>query len=91
MNALPYDGHILDELDAACQRAERNAIDGGDPIPKLTLVTTPVRSLREWIIDKQKFDAYFEHRCLECEQEVEKVKGTDYCPTCLAKIKAEEL
>jgi hypothetical protein len=22
MNALPYDGHILDELDAACQRAE---------------------------------------------------------------------
>jgi hypothetical protein len=90
MNALPYDGHILDELDAACQRAERNAIDGGDPIPKLTLVTTPVRSLREWIIDKQKFDAYFETRCLECEREVPKVEGTDHCVECLAKIQAEE-
>jgi hypothetical protein len=38
-----------------------------------------------------KRDDYLETRCMECEREVEKVKGTDYCPTCLAKIQAEEL
>jgi hypothetical protein len=38
-----------------------------------------------------KRDDYLETRCMECEREVPKVEGTDWCSECLAKIQREEL
>jgi hypothetical protein len=95
MNALPYDGHILDELDAVCQRAEAAAMaDELKPFHDKYCRCAWCSDSREQEIqsvrDAIKRDEFLETRCMECEQEVPKVPGTDHCVECLAKIQAEE-
>jgi hypothetical protein len=85
----PYDGNLMRTFEDAVVRAERNAIDGGDQIPQLTLVTTPVRkSHYQKRMDWMSGDEFYTTHCLECDQEKPKVKGTDFCVECQSEMEA---
>jgi NAD-dependent DNA ligase len=87
-----YDGRLMQTFEDAVRKAERNAIDAGHVIPKLELVTTAVRkSHHQKRMEWMSGDEFYTTHCLECDRELPKVKGTDFCIDCLNEIEAAEI